>query len=364
MGCESSRPTPKDTKNEDQQTLSTSQTIRKHKFFDSEYSLGHKIGVGNFSVVRSGTHKQTGEKYAVKIVKRHQLSVEDEEALLMEAQVLRSLKGHPNIVQIVDFFEEKDYYFLVLELMKGGELFDRIVEKQVYNEKEARDVLRTLLTVIFYCHERGIVHRDLKPENLLLVSKEDNSDIKVSDFGFAREVKNGLYTQCGTPGFVAPEILYGYKYGLAVDMWSIGVICYILLGGYPPFQDENKSILYKKIKRGRFTFHRKYWVNVSDDAKDLIRKLLQLNPEQRLTAKEALQHSWLIEEDDRLANNDLKSNLTQLRLFNARRKFKSTIRTVILTNQLSRTPTSVQKSTQQSPEVSLKDIQHTLSLPL
>lgn len=138
-----------------------------------------------------------------------------------------------------------------------------------YNEKEARDLVFILLSAVKYLHDRNIVHRDLKPENVLLTSKKDDAEIKLADFGFAERVTsmNSLTTQCGTPGYVAPEILKNDKYGKPVDMWSIGVITYILLGGYPPFHDENQRNLFSKIKRGKYEFHAEYWSAVSDEAK-------------------------------------------------------------------------------------------------
>jgi calcium/calmodulin-dependent protein kinase I len=140
--------------------------------------------------------------------------------------------------------------------VEGGELFDRIVSKSYYNEKEARDVIHTLLTAVKYCHDRDIVHRDLKPENLLLASTTDDAGLKLADFGFAaKAVGNVLRTQCGTPGYVAPEILMDKPHGKAVDMWSIGVICYIVLGGYPPFHDENQKNLFRLIKAAKYEFH-------------------------------------------------------------------------------------------------------------
>ena len=161
---------------------------------------------------------------------------------------------HPNIVKLYDFFDEKRYYYMAIELMEGGELFERIVKKTFYNEKEARDLIRILLDALAYLHHRHIVHRDLKPENLLLKSPYNDFDIKLADFGFAKKVNGkSLDTQCGTPGYVAPEILKGAKYGTEVDMWSCGVIVYILLGGYPPFHDDNHAILYRKIKAADYT---------------------------------------------------------------------------------------------------------------
>lgn len=220
--------------------------------------------------------------------------------------------NHPNIVRLFDVFEENNEILLVLEFIgnilnyyiigiiryyiDGGELFDRIVAKTCYNEKEARDLVFLLLSTIDYCHDRHIVHRDLKPENLLLASKTNDSAIKLADFGFAARVnpkQDDLMAACGTPGYVAPEILNKQPHGKAADMWSIGVICYILLGGYPPFHDENKKKMYASIRAGDYEFHTEYWGNVSEEAKDLIKRLLVVNVKKRMTIKQALQHSWV-----------------------------------------------------------------------
>ncbi|CAM9242759.1 unnamed protein product, partial [Choristocarpus tenellus] len=219
-----------------------------------------------------------------------------------------------------------------------GELFDRIVSKVVYNEKEARDLVCTLLEAVKYCHDRGIVHRDLKPENLLLVSEDNDALVKVADFGFAQKFMPdiGLTTQCGTPGYVAPEILMRKKYNQAVDMWSVGVITYVLLGGYPPFHDENQTKLFMKIKKGVYVFHPEYWSDISSEAKDLISKMLTVDPKKRITASEALEHPYLKVKDAVLEATNMDVNLERLKLFNARRKFKSAIQSVILTNQLGR----------------------------
>jgi calcium/calmodulin-dependent protein kinase I len=153
-----------------------------------------------------------------------------------------------------------------------------------YSEREARDLVKLLLEAIKYCHDADIVHRDLKPENLLLTSKDDDASIKLADFGFAKKLEidgDGLVTACGTPGYVAPEILEGKAYGKTVDIWSIGVITYILLCGYPPFHDDNHNALFKKIKKGKFQFDSPYWDHVSDDAKDLISQMLVVDPAQR-----------------------------------------------------------------------------------
>ena len=270
-------------------------TSNKNKMsFEDTYSLGKVLGEGAFSVVRSAVHRETGHKAAIKCIAKKNLSSEDETALRQEVQILQDL-DHPHVLKCYGFFDEPGMFYLATEIMEGGELFDRIVKKTYYNEKEARDLILILINTIGYCHSKNIVHRDLKPENLLLSGFEDDSNIKLADFGFAIQTDGyvSLKTQCGTPGYVAPEILSTQKYGRSVDMWSIGVITYILLGGYPPFHDDNQKILFQKIKNADYEFHEEYWCEVSEEAKDLIRHLLKVNPVERYTAEEALNHPWV-----------------------------------------------------------------------
>ncbi|KAH7484847.1 hypothetical protein PRIC1_004165 [Phytophthora ramorum] len=299
--------------------------------FEEQYTLGKVIGSGTFSVVRIAVHKPTSQRYAIKCIKREGLVAEDIEALTTEVAILKQM-NHPNIMILHDFFVEEKFYYLVTEFMEGGELFDRIVEKSYYNEREARDLVKLLLEAIKYCHDANIVHRDLKPENLLLTSKDDDASIKLADFGFAKRIEfdsEGLVTACGTPGYVAPEILEGKPYGKTVDIWSIGVITYILLCGYPPFHDDNHNALFKKIKKGKFQFDSPYWDHVSDDAKDLISQMLVVDPEKRATVDQLLAHRWVTGTE--VATVQLTSALEELRRFNARRKFKAAVSTVSTT---------------------------------
>mmetsp|Transcript_1485 Transcript_1485/g.2443 ORF Transcript_1485/g.2443 Transcript_1485/m.2443 type:complete len:292 (-) Transcript_1485:308-1183(-) len=185
-------------------------------------------------------------------------------------------------------------------------------------------------------HKGGVVHRDLKPENLLLCSESDDSDIKIADFGFAKRIQDLLpkETACGTPGYVAPEILRGDKYGEEVDIWSMGVICYVLLAGYPPFYDEDQKRLFKKIKEGRYHFHEDYWGNTSAEAINLIQMMLCVDQRKRWTAEQLLKHPWITEGDEELANRDLSNSITVMRKFNARRRLKSAADAVILANRM------------------------------
>lgn len=333
MGCSGSKPQTAGTTPQAPKAAAKSAT--KKATFDGSYKRGKTLGEGAFSVVIEAIKKDTDESYAVKVVTKSKLTKEDEVALKDEIAVLNELK-HQHIIRLYEVFEEPSYYYLVTEQMRGGELFDRIVSKSYYNEKEARDVCKILFESIGFCHSKSVAHRDLKPENLLLRAEDNDSDIKIADFGFAKKVltPNSLTTQCGTPGYVAPEILEGVPYDTKSDMWSLGVIIYILLGGYPPFIEQNQRELFRKIRKGQYEFHEEYWGSVSDDAKNLISSLLTVDPAKRLSASEALNHKWMVADGDKLAAQDLGTNLAELKKYNAKRKFKAAVNAVILANKL------------------------------
>jgi len=313
-----------------------SPSSKSGKRFDELYRLKGVLGTGAFSTVREGYHRSNRSiSYAVKCVNRKKLSEEDEAALLDEVDILMEMK-HPHIIRLYDFFTEPSTYYLVMEQMSGGELFDRIVAKAYYNEKEARDTCKILLEAVEHMHKNHVAHRDLKPENLLLHSKEDDSAVKIADFGFAKKVyeENSLTTQCGTPGYVAPEILEGTPYDQRADMWSVGVILYILLGGYPPFIESTQRDLFRKIRRGEYEFHEEYWGTVSREAKDLISSLLTVKASKRLNAPQALENSWIRGDDASLAKKGLDKNLKEFKKFNAKRKFKAAVSTIMAVNKL------------------------------
>ncbi|CAH1153600.1 unnamed protein product [Phaedon cochleariae] len=265
----------------------------KQPSLEDKYYLKELLGTGAFSVVRLAESKENpGILHAVKIIDKKALKGK-EDSLENEIKVLRRLR-HPNIVQLLETFEDKSKVYLIMELVTGGELFDRIVEKGSYTEKDAADLIRQVLEAVDYMHVQGVVHRDLKPENLLYYSPDEDSKIMISDFGLSKMEDSGIMaTACGTPGYVAPEVLAQKPYGKAVDVWSIGVISYILLCGYPPFYDENDANLFAQILKGEFEFDSPYWDEISDSAKDFIRHLMCVHVERRYTCRQALGHPWI-----------------------------------------------------------------------
>lgn len=266
---------------------------KKTPTVEDKYILKDVLGTGAFSQVRLAESKEhPGELYAIKVIDKKALKGK-EDSLENEIKVLRRL-DHPNVVKLLEAYESKSYVYLVMELVTGGELFDRIVEKGSYTEKDAADLIKQVLSAVGYMHSSGVVHRDLKPENLLYHSADENSKIMISDFGLSKMEDSGIMaTACGTPGYVAPEVLAQKPYGKEVDVWSIGVISYILLCGYPPFYDENDANLFAQILKGEFEFDSPYWDDISAEAKEFIRKLMCVNVDNRLTCDTALQHAWI-----------------------------------------------------------------------
>uniref|UniRef100_A0A3B4G037 Calcium/calmodulin-dependent protein kinase type 1D-like n=1 Tax=Pundamilia nyererei TaxID=303518 RepID=A0A3B4G037_9CICH len=250
-----------------------------------------KMGSDSFSEVFMVREKKTGKMYALKCLKKKHLAHSN---LENEINVLRRIK-HDNVVGLEDFYESRTHYYLVMQLVSGGELFDRILDKGVYTEKDASKVIKQVLQAVSYLHENSIVHRDLKPENLLYYNTDENAKIMVSDFGLSKTLEHGVMsTACGTPGYVAPEVLAQKPYSKAVDCWSIGVITYILLCGYPPFFEENEKRLFSKIMRAEYAFHSPFWDDISESAKEFIKNMMEKNPTKRFTTEQALRHPWIV----------------------------------------------------------------------
>merc|ERR1712224_317496 len=266
---------------------------KKVNTVEDKYHLKDVLGTGAFSQVRLAESKESpGDLYAIKVIDKKALKGK-EDSLENEIRVLRRL-DHPNVVKLLEAYESKSSVYLVMELVTGGELFDRIVEKGSYTEKDAADLIKQVLSAVAYMHSSGVVHRDLKPENLLYHSPDEDSKIMISDFGLSKMEESGIMaTACGTPGYVAPEVLAQKPYGKEVDVWSIGVISYILLCGYPPFYDENDANLFAQILKGEFEFDSPYWDDISEEAKDFIRSLKCVEVDKRLSCEEAMEHAWI-----------------------------------------------------------------------
>jgi serine/threonine protein kinase len=301
--------------------------------FPNDYSLEEKLRSGSYGVVWTTRHNVSNEEYAVKVIDRTKLKKKkDDDGVIREVSILKDLLDCENIVRLIDFYEEPETFYIVQVYAKGGDVFDRLAKRTSYTEKDARDLSMKLLQTMQILHERKLVHRDLKPENLLLKDAFDDSSILLADFGFATYVpEDGLKTRCGTPAFVAPEILLGNRYNELVDMWSVGCLIFMLIGGYPPFQDESQAGLFRKIRGGDFTFHDCYWTNVSIHAKQLISKLLTVDPAFRLNAQDSMNTAWLQMGVAALSSSDLSVSIGELQKFNARRTLKSAMHTVLWT---------------------------------
>uniref|UniRef100_A0A674NZ81 calcium/calmodulin-dependent protein kinase n=1 Tax=Takifugu rubripes TaxID=31033 RepID=A0A674NZ81_TAKRU len=291
--------------------------------FTDEYQLFEELGKGAFSVVRRCVKISSGQEYAAKIINTKKLSARDHQKLEREARICRLLK-HPNIGE-----SSNSKYAHINTLVTGGELFEDIVAREYYSEADASHCIQQILESVHHCHVNGIVHRDLKPENLLLASKLKGAAVKLADFGLAIEVQGdqqAWFGFAGTPGYLSPEVLRKDPYGKPVDMWACGVILYILLVGYPPFWDEDQHRLYQQIKAGAYDFPSPEWDTVTPEAKDLINKMLTINPSKRITASEALKHPWICQRSTVASMMHRQETVECLKKFNARRKLKNSIR--------------------------------------
>jgi serine/threonine protein kinase len=296
-----------------------------------QYDRGHQLGLGAFAKVFLGTHRLSGKEYAIKKIDRAKMHWGDRNALEDEINNLIAVREGPNIVQLYEVYEEKTHCYLVMELMRGGELFDVILDRKIFQENETRSISWCLLQGLAYMHERRVAHRDLKPENLLLAKPDDTRSLKIADFGFAKHVvaDNGCRTLCGTPGYLAPEILERWPaYDTKCDMWSVGVIIFLLLGGYLPFEDEDEDKVFEKTRNGQYFFHPAYWKNVSKIGKNFVTKFLTINPKKRHTADDALKNEWMeIDIEDK--PDDAKENLIL-----AKSKLKAAVNAVKASNRL------------------------------
>ncbi|CAG8460486.1 1246_t:CDS:2 [Paraglomus occultum] len=303
--------------------------------FPSELEKNYRIskivlGRGSFATVKECTDKRTGKKYALKIMEKKAFRGK-EQLLTTEVDVLRQVK-HPNIISLHDLYETKDAIYFITDLAKGGELFEELLLRNYFSEKDAANLIRQILDGVAYLHDLEIVHRDLKPENLLFRDKSIDSNIMITDFGLSKILRHRndiLTTACGTPGYVAPEVLLQVGHGKPVDLWSMGVITYALLSGRPPFYGETQGELFDAIIDGSYDFDDSIWSDVSKEAKDFIAKLLAYDPIKRMTARKALLHPWLSG-----ATNDVNLISATRPNFSARAMFRKAVNVVQGVNRL------------------------------
>eukprot|EP00441_Pelagodinium_beii_P018975 CAMPEP_0197659158 /NCGR_PEP_ID=MMETSP1338-20131121/46409_1 /TAXON_ID=43686 ORGANISM="Pelagodinium beii, Strain RCC1491" /NCGR_SAMPLE_ID=MMETSP1338 /ASSEMBLY_ACC=CAM_ASM_000754 /LENGTH=476 /DNA_ID=CAMNT_0043235939 /DNA_START=57 /DNA_END=1487 /DNA_ORIENTATION=+ len=295
---------------------------------DDFYHIDKKkaLGEGSYGAVCQGTNKGTDAVRAVKAIPK--AKVADIVRFQQEVKIQSEL-DHPNIVKLYEVFTDAKMYYLVMELCSGGELFDRIVAAAeesdgkgppAFTERKAATYMCQIMGAMSYIHAKNMVHRDIKPENFLMQNAAEDAQIKVIDFGLAKEFKIGsgdvMKTKAGTPYYVAPEVLSG-KYDEKCDVWSCGVICYILLCGYPPFYGETDNEILKRVKKAEFEFDPDDWGNVTQDAKDLIKSMLTKNSQKRMSAAETLEHKWMS------SNAEVPKGTVSKDLFQKLKKFQS-----------------------------------------
>ncbi|XP_071685638.1 calcium-dependent protein kinase 29-like isoform X2 [Rutidosis leptorrhynchoides] len=298
------------------------------------YYIGKELGRGQFGVTYLCTEKATGMKYACKsISKRKLVTKKDMEDVRREILMLQHLTAQPNIVEFKGAYEDEMSVHLVMELCSGGELFDRITKKGSYSEKEAAKIGRQIVNVVNVCHFMGVMHRDLKPENFLMVSQDENAPLKATDFGLSVFIEEGkIYKEIvGSAYYVAPEVLRR-RYGKEIDVWSAGIILYILLSGVPPFWGETEKAIFEEILDGKLDLQSPPWPSISLGAKDLISKMLMRNPKDRITADKALEHPWLKEDGEASELPMDSAVLIRMKQFRAMNKLKKLALKVIAEN--------------------------------
>ncbi|CAD8049302.1 unnamed protein product [Paramecium sonneborni] len=300
--------------------LDSVNTHQNQAIHDIYQILSPPLGSGSYAEVRMGIHKVLGITRAIKIISKLKASNEEITRVLHEAEILKKL-DHPNIVKILEIYQNSQQIFIVTELYTGGELFDAIAESQHFSEKEASTILKQVLQGLNYCHQHKIVHRDIKPENIVFESKDKRGTIKIIDFGTSRifDPHQKMNQKIGTPYYIAPEVLKK-KYDEKCDIWSCGVLAYILLCGYPPFNGKSEAKILEKVEQGNYDFNSEEWDIITEQAKDFISKLLEKDPFKRYTAEQALKHTWIVQQND-----DIQNQLPQIdRYLKNMKTFKST----------------------------------------
>uniref|UniRef100_A0A7N0ZWP6 non-specific serine/threonine protein kinase n=1 Tax=Kalanchoe fedtschenkoi TaxID=63787 RepID=A0A7N0ZWP6_KALFE len=304
-------------------TVQKSDTVLDKPYDDvtKHYKLGKELGKGQFGITYLCTENATRHLYACKsILKRKLVTNDDKNDVRREVRLLQHLSGQPNVVEFKGAYEDRQSVHLVMELCAGGELFDRIIAQGHYSERAAAAVCRQIVNVVHICHFMGVMHRDLKPENFLLSSADDNAMLKATDFGLSVFIEEGkVYRDVvGSAYYVAPEVLRR-SYGKEIDVWSAGVILYILLSGVPPFWGESETAIFNSVLKGELDFESDPWPSISYSAIDLVRKMLRQDPKKRLTAAQVLEHPWIRvggEATDKPLDSAVLSRMKQFRAMN------------------------------------------------
>ena len=306
---------------------------RKHGTAEDYANVANEDGTFRYEHLNKSADMRRDVQYALKVIDTSKC--DDKDDITREVAILHMLT-HPNIMRLYEVFYEVRTVTLVTELVSGGELFDRIVDKGNYSEKDAANVMSQLCNALSYMHDKNIVHLDLKPENLLYAAPVPDETLKVADLGLARTIGKGkeMKSMCGTPGYVAPEIiLYKGCKSTAVDMWSVGVILYILLCGFPPFAESELTALFDSIRKARYDFPSPWWDSISPQAKSLVKKLMVLDVTKRLSAKQVLENAWVQSEAPTTAIPGAQAALKKYRL---NQRLRKAANAVIATKRIER----------------------------
>ncbi|KAM3146719.1 Protein kinase domain containing protein [Paramecium bursaria] len=330
MGCGSSN--QQEVENPNQITDLSQWRISQHGMVGEKigqisqdyHLLKPPLGKGAFGEVRKAVHKLTNQSRAIKIISKEKAGNHEIQKLKEEVEILRNL-DHPNIIKIFEFYQDSRNFYIVTELCTGGELFDKIVEQNNFSERKAAETMKQILSAVNYCHQSKIVHRDLKPENILYESSKAGAQLKIVDFGTSKvfDPNQKMNQKLGTPYYIAPEVLER-KYDEKCDIWSCGVILYILLSGSPPFSGDDDLQIMEAVKRGQYSFDSPEWKEISIEAKNLIRKMLDRDPRKRISAEDALNDDWinLYVKKPEMDLPQLVSVLNNMRSFRMEKKFQ------------------------------------------
>lgn len=295
-----------------------------------KYKIYKLLGEGAFSQVFLAQHRISKIRRCIKAIAKDNFTQDENESIMNEIKVLKQI-DHPHIVKIIEYYENENELFIVTEFLEGGELFNKIEELNTFSEKDTSIIIKQVLSAVAYMHKKSMTHRDLKPENIMFMgSDEDDLNLKLIDFGTSRKVeyKEHLRSKMGTPYYIAPEVL-NHDYGIECDIWSVGVILYILLCGYPPFNGSCDKKIMERIKRGTFVFPEEEWDSVSKEAKHLITQMLMLDPKKRPTADRLLQHPWFVNQETLKSSKqnllEKKKYLQKMKEFQTRCKLQNAI---------------------------------------